>query len=236
MTFPDDSIQSVVNTWWEEQCDHTILKRGSLIFAFVPHVDQVPYTLTPDGRKEEDQHYEAKVNIGPLRIKDSRPTRTLPVAALSVNEGEIWTAFRAKKRPCLVIGNPLPQVDKALRHGMPNILTSPTVVVAPYYGADRDGSRAGYNPELVERIRHAEYPQFMLDNLPITGPKQSILRLDHIQPVGQHYYAWEHSGYGLSEEAVENVLNDWLTWVLSGNMPGNSLILYFQKDIKSIIE
>ncbi len=70
--------------------------------------------------------------------------------------------------------------------------------------------------------------------LPIVGPKESILRLDHIQPVGLHYFAFEHSGYSLSDEAVELILDDWLKWVFCGGLPPDSLILDYQKNIASI--
>lgn len=233
MTFPIDSVQNIVSHWWEE-CDKKELKRGSLIYAFVPHVDQVPNTLKSIARKKAEEHREAKIKISPLRINDPRPGEVLPVAALSLYEGELWTVYRAKKRPCLVVGTKQPQVDDSLRRYMPRKLTSPTLIVAPYYGADKDGRRAGYNSKLVERIRHAEYPQFMLDFLPISGPKQSILRLDHIQPVGFHYYAYEHSGYCLSDEAVELILDDWLQWLFYGGLPPESILIDFQKEIISI--
>jgi len=233
MTFPTDSIQNIVTSWWEES-DKKELKKGSLVYAFVPHVDQVPITLTPTGRKEADKHDKANLYITPLRINDSRPKEALPVAALSLHEGELWTAYRAKKRPCLVIGTEQPKIDNLLRRDMPKKLTSPTLLIAPYYGADKDGRRAGYNPELVDRIRHAEYPQFILDRLPIGGPKQSILRFDHIQPVGLHYYAYEHSGFCLSDEAVELILDDWLQWLFYGGLPPDSFILDYQKEIISI--
>jgi len=225
-----DSVQNIVNSWWEESSGHK-LKKGSLIYAFVPHVDQVPITLTPKGRKEAKQHNNAIVYITPLRIKDRRPKENLPVAALSLNEGELWTAYRAKKRPCLVLGTKQPEVDDRLRRDMPKKLTSPTILVAPYYGADKDGKRAGFNPRLVERIRHAEYPQFLLDQLPIGGPKESILRFDHIQPIGLHYYAYEHSGYSLSDEAVELIIDDWLKWLFYGGLPSDSILLDYQREI-----
>lgn len=228
-----DSVQNIVTSWWEESSGNE-LKKGSLIYAFVPHVDQVPITLTPKGRKEAEQHDKAIVYITPLRIKDHRPKENLPVAALSLNEGELWTAYRAKKRPCLVLGTEQPKVDDKLRRDMPRKLTSPTILVAPYYGVDKDGKRAGYNPQLVERIRHAEYPQFLLDQLPIGGPKESILRFDHIQPIGLHYYAYEHSGYSLSDEAVELILDDWLQWLFYGGLPSDSFLLDYQREIISI--
>lgn len=230
--FPTDSVQSIVASWWDKS-DKKEVKKGSLIYAFVPHVDQVPITLIPQGRKEAEQHDKAILNVTPLRINDHRPKEALPVAALSLNEGELWTAYRAKKRPCLVIGIKQPEVNNALRRDMPKKLTSPTLLVAPYYGADKDGKRAGYNQKLVERIRHAVYPQFLLDQLPIGGPKESILRFDHIQPIGFHHYAYEHSGFCLSDEAIENILDDWLQWLFYGGLPPDSILLDYQKEIMS---
>lgn len=227
-----DSIQSYVSPWWEEQNENR-LKRGCLIFAYVPHVDQIPTTLTPIGRKNATEHDEAKFRISPLRIKDSRPKPRLPVAALPLWAGELWTVYRAKKRPCLVLGTDHPKVKDSIRKDMPKALTSPTILVAPYYGADKDGTRSGYNSALVERIRHAEYPQFFWDQLPIGGPKESILRFDHIQPVGLHYYAYEHAGYALSDDAMELIIDDWISWVFHGGLPEGSFILDYQKDVNS---
>lgn len=230
MTYPDDSIQSSVDVWWEKDESNQI-QRGSLIYAFLPHVDQIPITLTPEGRKTPEDHSSGDIFIQPLRINDKRPKKDLPVAALSLHDKELWTAYRAKKRPGLVIGNETPVVDNSVRSGMPHRMTAPTILVAPYYGIDRDGSRAGCNPEFVERTRHAIYPQFFWDKLPIPGPDESLLRFDHIQPVGSHYYSYELSGFKLNDDALELVIDDWLTWLLWGGLPDNSLIIDFQKDI-----
>jgi hypothetical protein len=232
MKFPDDSVQNFFDSWWVG-CGKKELKRGALIYAFVPHVDQIPHTLIPIGRKEAEKHNEAKIEIAPLRINAPRQREALPVAALSLHEGELWVAYRAKKRPCLLIGAKHTQVDNSLRRDMPKTLTSPTLIVAPYYGVDRDGKRAGYNVKLINRIRHAEYPQFMLDSLPIGGTNQSILRFDHIQPVGLHFYAYEHSGFCLSDEAIELILDDWLQWFFLGKLPSDSFILDYRNDIVS---
>ncbi len=134
---------------------------------------------------------------------------------------------------CIVLGSDVPTVDDKLRRDMPKRSTAQTVLVAPYYGSDRDGKRAGYNPELVERIRHVEYPQFFWDKLPISGPKESILRLDHIQPVGTHYNSYELAKYKLSENAME-IMDDLLQWLIWGGVPANSLILDYRKQIESV--
>ncbi|MDP8314873.1 MAG: hypothetical protein RAP70_07350 [Candidatus Celaenobacter antarcticus] len=231
--FPDDSVQSIItpSLWWEET-ETKNLERGCLVYAFIPHVDQVPYTIKPVGRSQAERHDSAKLDIAPLRMKDRRKKEDLPVAAMTLHDSELWAAYRAKKRVCLVLGSAVPAVDNKLRFGMPKKSTAPTVIVAPYYGSDQDGTRAGYNPELVERIRHAEYPQFFWDKLPISGPKESILRLDHIQPVGTQSNSYELAKYKLSENAME-LMDDLLKWLIWGGVPADSLILDYRKEIES---
>ena len=231
--YPEDCLQSVIKPaeWWVENRDATIC-RGSLLFAFVPHIDQVPYTVAPVGRQEAERHDSAVLRVEPLRIKQPRRRTDLPVAAMSLNSGELWVAYRAKKRPCLVMGSDTPIVNKTLTRGMPNLSTAQTVLVAPFYGADQDGTRAGYKPEFVERVRHCEYPQFFWDCLPIPGPQESILRLDHLQPVGTHHNSYELSEWKLSDEALI-VLDELATWLIWGGVPEDSLIALYRSEIES---
>src|SRR5207245_1659934 len=68
----------------------------------------------------------------------------------------------------------------------------------PFYGADAGGTRSGWHPPFVERIRRAEYPQYVWDKLPITGATESILRLDHVfalgaDPAGYYHYPFQLS-------------------------------------------
>ncbi len=94
-----------------------------------------------------------------------------------------------------------------------------------------EAKRAGYNPELVERIRHCVYPQFFWEKLPLdTETEESILRLDQIQPIGTHYNGFKHTGYRLSEDALE-IFDDWLTWLIWGGLPEDSFILSFQEEL-----
>ena len=232
--YPDDCIQAIIqpDDWWVENEDKKLC-RGAIVFAFAPHVDQVPYTIEPVGRTQSDQHTAANVRVSPLRIKQPRNRTDLPVAAMPLHAGELWTAYRAKKRPCLVIGSGNPSVDGALTRGMPKHSTAPTVLAAPYYGVDRNGKRAGYKPEFVERVRHCEYPQFMWDRLPISGPDESILRLDHLQPIGTHHNSYEMSDYKLSNDALE-IVDDLIRWLIWGGVLAGSLIALYREEIEDL--
>lgn len=227
-TYPDDCLQTLVNAWW---VPHPELKlcRGALIWAFVPHVDQVPYTFTPIGRTDATSHHQADVKVAPLSVNQALKQTQLPVAAMPLNKNEVWAAYRAKIRPCLVLSEECIKVEKKLTHGMPNHASAPTVLVAPYYGADKSAGRAGYTQPFVDRIRHCEYPQYLWDKLPLEGSaNESILRLDHVQPIGCHHSAYRVCDHKLSEEALE-IVDTMLDWVMKGNLPDGHDILEFRK-------
>jgi hypothetical protein len=232
--FPDDCIQSIVgaDNWWVQNEDRKLC-RGALIFAFAPHIDQIPYTFEPIGRKDPTDHSSAVVRVAPLKIDQPLKPTDLPVAAMTLHSGEVWAAYRAKRRPCLVISCGNPVVDAALTKGMSSNATAPTCLIAPYYGANRTQQRAGYQPAFVERVRHCEYPQFFWDHLPIDGGEESILRLDHIQPIGAHYKAYKPSPFKLSEGALE-VMDEILTWLVRGGVEKDSLITLYRQEIESI--
>lgn len=219
-TFPEDSVQGVVDPPWWITRKSKGLERGRLVKAFLPHVQQQPQTLTPT-RADDTDHTRATFTLAPLeatRVREHR--KALPVAAMPLNPGEFHAVYRTKFRPCLVISAPTPRVERNLR-GDASWQTAPTFLVAPYYGGDQDGTRAGFKPEFIERVRRGAYPQFFWDRLPTDGPTDSIMRLDHIQPVGLDGNSHVVTEHQLSETAIA-VLDDWLTWLTTGLVPSPS--------------
>jgi hypothetical protein len=96
------------------------------------------------------------------------------------------------------------------------------VLVAPYYGAAPTEKRAGFPEQLLRRIRRCEYPQYMIDALPLnTGTPESVLRFDHIQPVGAHSDSIEPTEHCLSPGALV-ILEQWLDWIVRGGVPVDS--------------
>ena len=227
MKYPDDCLQTTIepSNWWVADSATTV-SRGALVFAFAPHVDQVPYTIQPIGRSVATEHDKAELEIKPLTINQPRSRTALPVAAMTLNEGEIWSAYRAKKRPCLVLSKLSPLVKKSLTRGKPNWMTAPTVLCAPYYGATL-GKRAGFSVEFITRIRHCEYPQFFWDILPHERGEESILRLDQLQPLGIHHNSYELSGYRLSDDALD-VMDDFVRWVIWGGVRTDGMVAGFR--------
>jgi hypothetical protein len=218
----DPSVQSLLepDSWWVRS-DSRTTQRGHLAWAYLPYLEMEPRTLVVEGRADPTDHGRAKCRIEPLRIREPPRAPSLPVAALPIYEGEVYLVQRAKRRPVLVIGTGGPDVPPALRAGAPRWQTAPCVLAAPYFGVDATGRRSGFPEPFVDRVRICEYPQFVLDALPIGGStKRSMLRLDHVQPLGNHHNAFELTEHCLSPPALR-VIDDWLTWLTTGNLPAD---------------
>ena len=117
--YPDDSLQNYCSSWWGRAQDQQV-RRGRLLWAFVPHVDQHPYVLVPEGRSEPTEHGSADYRVEPLQ--GTLPVAAkLPVAGLPHYAGEVRLGLRAKKRPALVLSAGGSDVPKSLRTGPPGI-------------------------------------------------------------------------------------------------------------------
>lgn len=214
-------MPGAVGSWWTE-VEHKQLCRGRLIEAFVPHVGLTPMTLEVQGRSTPTAHERALFTLAPLRIKSPPRAPTIPVAALPAVGGEVHAVYRTKKRPALVLstgGDDLPlEVTRSLGWQVAR-----TVIVAPYYGVEQSGKRGGWPLEFVRRISRAEYPQYAYDMLPIQGSKESILRLDHLQPIGRHHESVDLTTFVLSSEALL-VIDEWLVWLVTGTLREDGIL------------
>lgn len=228
--YPDASFQAFFEEWWIQD-DGRELCRGRLIKAFVPHVDQVPCALKPIARTDDREHQLADCEIVDVDITKVFERRTLPVAGLICYEGEIRTIYRAKKRPMLLIALAGQSVPPELTRGRPKYQTSATHLAIPYYGGTADGKRAGFDPEFLARLRKCEFPQFSWDILPIDGAEESVLRLDHIQPISTHYKSFHPTEFRLSQDAL-NFMDEWMAWHVFGQLPDDdSLLGYLRKGL-----
>lgn len=230
--YPDDSVQSVVGDSWWIQDDQRDL-RGRLLKAAVPHVDQQPLRLVPEGRTEAADHTKANYRLEQFHITQPARAPTLPVAALPQYPGENLLVYRTKVRPVLVISAGGPEIPRELRAGAARWQTAPTMLVAPYYGADPGGTRGGFKPAFVERIRHAEYPQYAWDKLPLPGSHESILRLDHVQPVGRHHDAYERTPHRLTDDAM-TLIDEWLLWLQTGKLDENGFLFLIRSKLTEL--
>lgn len=223
---PDDCIQVLTNGWWERTSPVVgppVLRRGQLIKAFIPIVGALPYQLVPEGRSADPtDHTVARYRVLPLTASGLPPGPALPVAGLPSRPGEPYALFRAKRRPALVLSTSGSEIDASLKKGFPAWQTTPTVLVAPFFGVEADGGRAGWPPQFVTRIRRCEYPQYVWDYLPGATGKESILRLDQMQPIGKHAASHDDTGFSLTAEGL-SILDEWTTWLITGTLGDGAL-------------
>lgn len=232
LEFPDDSIQALTTNWWTKAPDREV-RRGQLLWAHVPFVGFRPHELIPEDRSVATDHSRALFRLEPWSQSRQTVAAQLPVAALPQNPGEAYFVYRGKCRPVLVIADGGQDVDPSLTRGAAKWQSSRTFLVAPYFGAAADGSRGGWQPELVRRIRHCEYPQFFWDMLPISlSNSPSILRLDQIQPVGSNHEAFDYTPFRLSQEALE-ILDEWLVWLFFGRLEPQSNLEIARNELPS---
>ena len=224
--YPDDSIQALIDPWWVQPNKAGPVAKGDLVWTFVAYPEPEPRILLPQGRTEDaTAHTKAIVRIEVHKIGQPVPKPSgLPVAGLPLFEGESYFVTRGKIRPAVVVSTGGIDASQFKARGAP-WQTKPAVLVAPYYGVPPDGSRGGWNPELVERIQKAEYPQFVWDILPPPSKGGgSILRLDHTFAMGNNPNTHKVTGYRLSDEAM-SILEQWLCWLVTGT-PGDELAYY----------
>jgi hypothetical protein len=156
------------------------------------------------------------------------------VAPLPQFPGETSAVYRTKKRPALIVHAGCSEIPSDLRKNKPKSHTDPCILVAPFFTADPGGVRAGYTPAFVERVRRCEYQQFFWDTLP--GSKSgsdSIMRLDHTQPVGRDHSVVEVTNYKLSDLALE-IMEQYLNWFFNDQLPADSVLYGFKVDISKV--
>lgn len=231
--YPEDCIQSVVDGWWMPASGP--VQRGRLIRTHVQFPEMKPHRLTPVGRGDDArQHTRAEYVIDEYRIGDEpQPVSTLPVAGLPLHRGESYIVRRGKVRPAVVLsvgGAAVPA-----ERGAAKWQTNRAFLVAPFYGADADSSRGGWQPTFVARIRHAEYPQYVWDKLPITGSAESVLRLDHIFAIGSDPASYQTLPFRLSTEALA-FIDDWLSWLGTESLSPKSNLAYVRSELLKIYD
>ncbi|MFT5497421.1 MAG: hypothetical protein ACI9TH_002827 [Kiritimatiellia bacterium] len=231
MTFPNDSVQALLGgDWWVRDTSAGLFP-GKLIWAHVPFFSQIPYEITAT-RSDDLEHAEADLNASALKVSGRRsPLPGLPVAGFPRLEGaDCFMVQRVKIRPCLVVGGGgTEEVPKSLSKGKANWSTSRHCLVAPFYSAD-EKSRAGYSPELVERIRHGSFRQFFVDQIPESKTSESILRFDQTFPLGVHSDSYRVAEWCLSGEAFA-MTKEWFEWYLTGKVSGDDMLALFFEHI-----
>lgn len=220
--YPEDCPQWYADSSWVK-VDSGPVSRGELLRTLVPYPDQKPFRLVPADRGDDPrQHATARFVLEAFSIGQPLPAvGPLPVAALPLREGETYLVRRGKERPVIVLSTGGPVIPGSLARGRNRWQSRPALLAAPYYGADPGGARGGWPTAFIERIRHAEYPQYVWERLPIPGPEESILWLSHLFPIGADAAAYKRTGWRISDEGLD-MLDQWFEWLLTGSLDSKS--------------
>lgn len=237
--YPLDAIQSYFTNeteqWWVKKPTASIAtpERWDLLVSLVPHLGDVPHRahLT---RIEAENHVNLRAEVTAFHIDRHRPAPETDLPAAAFPDGAF--IYGGKVRPALVVSHVHPSPSRAVR-GSARTVTKPSFLVAPYYGAEPDGSRAGFPHEFVARIRQAQYSQFFWDQLPTGLPHMkrtecsSILRLDQVFPIyrkrEEDVAAWATTGWTLAPKA-RKVLEEWIRWGFQGGVKPEGAIDMFR--------
>jgi hypothetical protein len=221
-------IQDIIDPWWIP-ADNTTLVEGRLVWTLIPFPDVISRGLIAEGRTEATQHDEAIYRIEPIDIRNPPRRAQLPVAALPANRNERFLVQRGKVRPAILLSPGQPSIPKAAASGSPGYLRRPCAIVVPCYTADGEGKRAGVPEALLQRIRQVEYPQFMLDELPI-GNTRSLFRFDHVFALGSDPKNFKAEPYKLSPDALL-VVYEWVGWYLTGVLPNDGMLKLLREEL-----
>lgn len=213
--YPSDSVQGQIGeAWWEETRDPK-LRRGSLIWAWVPYIVEVPTEICPIARVDGKDHQHVEIRACQFHRANKPEKPELPVAALYTHDDERWLAYKAKERPAIVLADLCEPLTAPQGGYKPHY--QPTIAVAPCFGIGA-GTRASFDDELVKRCRRAQYPQYIWDQLPLdTATEASIIRLDQQMPIGRSLNNYRLAGWRMTAKAVE-ILDDWVTWFRTGKL------------------
>lgn len=220
--------------WWESD-ERETPDRGRLVWAIVPYPDLKPFRIVPVGRGENPrQHDQADYRIEEFRVGQAIPVVSrLPVAGLPLREGETYLVRRGKMRPCVVVATAGTPVDRTLTRGAAGWQSRSAILLAPCYGADADGARGGWNDEFVARIQKAEYSQYVWDVLPVSGSSGSILRLDHLFPLGDDPANWRSTKHRLRSDAMK-ILDEWVEWRITGMLADDGVLNWARRELAKL--
>ncbi|GEJ55948.1 hypothetical protein [Anaeromyxobacter diazotrophicus] len=97
----------------------------------------------------------------------------------------------------------------------------------------QNGKRAGWPEAFVRRISRGEYPQYAYDRLPIGGSSESILRLDHTQPIGNDPASYKMTDFELTPEAL-GVIDEWFAWLVMGTVNPDGVLEMLASDLAAL--
>ncbi len=133
---------------------------GQLLWIPAPQLNPHPYVIEAE-RTQSTSHASAQARWTTMTDKHftRRADKALPILGLKLNETEEVIAYKAKRRPAVVVGT------RATVFGHRSELDKPhheenRIVVAPIYGVRTEDDPHGFSSVMASRVRHLLYTQY----------------------------------------------------------------------------
>lgn len=162
---------------------------GQVVWAPVPQLEKQPLVMEAD-RVDDKSHDAARARLVPLSDRHfrRREGKQLPVLSLHLGETEELLAFKAKRRPAIIVGMAATALG-GLEKGTPRHHEEERFVVAPVYGLRTEEDSSGFGAVLATRVRYLLYRQFFpfaqwkerrRDVVRGTSLAEGVVRLDRL--------------------------------------------------------
>lgn len=133
--------------------------------AWVPtcFIEHIPYVFEFE-RASPTDHYAINFSIRNMKDSDFKHKTKLPVKALNLNETEECLAYKAKKRPCILLAKNLtlevPAALKGTSQKFQKGLLHDAALFLPLFGIDSPEHKGGIPAAMIDRIKVLMYEQF----------------------------------------------------------------------------
>ncbi|WP_437996860.1 hypothetical protein WMF26_38890 [Sorangium sp. So ce185] len=133
---------------------------GQLAWTPVPHLPEQPDVIEAI-RVNDSDHEVAMAKYA--RMTDvhfkHRPYKRYPILNINLEPTEELVAFKAKRRPCVIICANATQLGNIDRNA-PSHHEERRIVAVPIYGRRSEDEPKGFGPILAVRVEHLMYRQF----------------------------------------------------------------------------
>jgi hypothetical protein len=162
--------------------------------------------------QDDSETIASQFQIKSVSIKEAF-NRNIPLYAPKLETDEEFLVVRAKKRPVVLLSEPLPGIKAdPVRRG--DKVNRNICFVAPLYSIVDQHEKPKYSQNFVNRVRKLEFPHFLF--IPANkrfAIRDSILRLDSLRPVFKSHL--DPIDLRLSDDIMK-VLRGQIQFVLTG--------------------
>lgn len=148
---------------------------GQIVWTPVPNL--TPHTSVVEAeRTTATSHAQVRARFVTLNDTHFKPRdpKALPILNFRLGETEEMIAFKAKRRPAVIVGDHATVLGGPDEHRKPHHEEN-RIVVAPIYGLRSEDDTSGFSSIMAARVRHLMYRQYF----PLAEWKETRTRKTH---------------------------------------------------------